>query len=436
MKAFHLPDLDYTGAETFPIGALDIQVPRLSAQDVRSIVERITAARSKLLELSDDAVVSAIDAAAQILADGNTDEGRAARNLLPAATGYSSETIEDILQHMCSDWSAPSLQRLLDSEAQASSERTVARGPRVAYHIFSGNVPGVSVTSLLRALLVRSASIGKMASGEPVLPILFLRALDRIAPSIADCIAVTYWPSERDDLHEAALQAADVVIVYGGEDAVRSVASHPRAVIHGPKISFGVVGSDPSAALAHEVARACAAYDQQGCVSPQTVFVHHAASPRALAEAIAEDLEAIELSMPRRKLAPAEAVAVRNARTTAEFRAIGGDDVDIYGSDSSTYAVIYDAAARLTPSCLNRTLYIHPFESIDEVRAAVEPHRSLLQSAAIAGFNNFREVAMQLIDAGVTRITSFEKLPWPPMEWKHDGRGPLRELLTYHDIEV
>ena len=41
--------------------------------------------------------------------------------------------------------------------------RQAAFGPRLAAHVFSGNVPGVAVTSLVRSLLVKAATLGKTA---------------------------------------------------------------------------------------------------------------------------------------------------------------------------------------------------------------------------------------------------------------------------------
>ena len=37
--------------------------------------------------------------------------------------------------------------------------------------------------------------------------------------------------------------------------------------------------------------------------------------------------------------------------------------------------------------------------------------------------------------AGATRVTSFEKAPWPPPWWHHDGASVLAGLIRWIDLE-
>ena len=68
---------------------------------------------------------------------------------------------------------------------------------------------------------------------------------------------------------------------------------------------------------------------------------------------------------------------------------------------------------------------------------SLRPTRDVLQSAALAGFaeNERAELIRWLGRSGISRVTSFEQLPWPPMHWHHDGSPPLGELLRWQDIE-
>jgi hypothetical protein len=45
-------------------------------------------------------------------------------------------------------------------------------------------------------------------------------------------------------------------------------------------------------------------------------------------------------------------------------------------------------------------------------------------------------LAQRFAAAGATRITTFERMPWPPMDGHHDGRGPLSELVRWVDLEA
>ena len=44
-------------------------------------------------------------------------------------------------------------------------------------------------------------------------------------------------------------------------------------------------------------------------------------------------------------------------------------------------------------------------------------------------------LAEALARAGATRIAPFDAAPFPPAGWRHDGRGPLEELVRWVDLE-
>lgn len=437
--AWHLPGLlpDELRLATYEFGDLKVRAPMLDAAQLQRVIAHLTAERAGLLDdVSPAEIAAAIDAAAQrVVHDEQT------AMLLAEVTGYSRATIDDVLVHMARDWAMSSLTRLLQQElGDALPVAALLTGPRLAFHVFSGNVPGVAVTSIIRSLLVRAATLGKTASGEPVLPVLFARALHAVNPRLAACLAVTYWPGGSHNLESVALEAADAVIVYGGSETVRSIRGRigpdTRLIVHGPKLSLGIVGRKATLAAAPGIASATAAYDQQGCVSPHVIYVERGGElePRDLARAVADELKSLAIRLPRRKVSAGEAIAIRDARTRAEFR----DDAEVFAAADTSYTVIYDEDETLVTSCLNRTLYVKPINDVSMLNALLDPHRRLMQSVALAGFSAAQRTAIfhQLSECGVTRVTTFEELPWPPMWWHHDGRGPLQELLFWHDLET
>jgi len=456
--AWHLPGLDpdeltYT---SYRLGALDVRAPVLTQDQITCVLQSIERRRAALLQTPTNDLVDAIDAVAKRLADPQSREGAAARALLPAVSGYSQPVVEDILAHMTRDWQRTSLEQMLvaelgsvtalDGPAQdhSAGRYAFARGPALAYQVFSGNVPGVAVTAMIRCLLVKAPQLGKTASGEPVLPLLFVQALADVNPSLAECVAISYWPGGSSDAETRALRHADTVIVYGGSEAVAAISNRvsdpTRVIVHGPKLSIGIVGRAASSDVAADIAYAVAAYDQQGCVSPHAIYVERngAVAPKQLARAVASALADLSVSYPRRNVDASEANAIRAARTRVEFRASENDASEVFSSDDTSYTVIYDEDTTLLPSCLNRTVYIKPVERAQNILPLLQPHRGTLQSVAIAGFSakEAHAFALMLADCGVTRVASFQALPWPPMWWHHDGRGVLSELLTWHDVEA
>lgn len=446
---FHLPGLDIAqiGAwGTLERPGIRVRWPMLAPGHLESVWRHLSSQRERVLLSTPVAeIVSAIDAAVALMERDQP----ATVELLSSFTGYSPEIVAQTLTHMFRDWRADSLHALLQSEFRdphaldgavpdpaLPGRRIAAYGDPRALHIFSGNVPGVAVTSLIRSLLVKSATLGKTASGEPILPVLFARALHDVSPSLAECLAVTYWPGASPQLDEAAIRAADVVVIYGGDEAVASykrAAAGKRVVVHGPRLSFGVVGGDLDPSVARDVAHAVAAYDQQGCVSPHLVYViGDPGAASRFARAVGEELQKLAADLPRAALSAGEAVAIRNARTAAEF----AEDTELIGSEQDGFAVIVEKDPSFRLSCLNRTLYVKAVATIPQVLAQL-PAAEHLQSAALAGFNESEKagLARSLGLAGVSRITSFAKLPWPPMHWHHDGGTPLGELVRWQDIE-
>jgi hypothetical protein len=185
--------------------------------------------------------------------------------------------------------------------------------------------------------------------------------------------------------------------------------------------------------VVRDVAHAVAAYDQQGCVSPHLVYVvGEAEKARGFAQAVARELRSLAASLPRGSVTPEEAVAIRNVRTAAEF----GADTELFGAEQDGFSVIFEKDASFKLSCLNRVLYVKPVKDPRDVLPWL-PDARLLQSVAVAGFAESEKagLARSLGLAGISRVTSFARLPWPPMDWHHDGGSPLRELIRWQDIE-
>jgi cytochrome c551/c552 len=458
--AWHSPllrDEEILRMDERTVGDVVVRTPVLRPGALTRLASRLRAARDEfLLPTTTAELVGIIDSTAARMTEGEHRSDILAA--LPHTSGMSPAMAEHVLDMMARDWRAGRLDALLRSELSDVDmlDRFVAHGLRMTRavgaplvtHIFSGNVPGVSVSSLIRALLVRSASIGKSAAGEPLLAATFARVLQEVNPDVASSIAVLYWEGGRSESEDEALAAADGVVVYGSGDTIASIRARTPAgtsiIEHGPKLSIGIVSRGAlcsvadAESIAISIARATAVFDQHGCVSPHVVFVERGAavSPRDVAAAIAGAFGEIDRILPRRPLGPADAARIREAATRAEFRSIAGEDVELY--EAKNALVIYDATPAIEASCLDRTLYVKPVDALRDVCGMIAPYRDVVQSAAVAGLDasTLEAYAATLARAGITRVTDFERLPWPDASWHHDGRGPLLELLRFIDLDL
>ena len=459
--AWWLPGLqDAADFSTLVAGSALFQYPNLTSENVRAVCSSVRSAGLAARTRTVRERIAAVDRAAALLTDQNGSFFREACDLVAAATGYSPEMTCHVILRMAQDWSAEALQRLIAAELPdpdaleapvpdaRAGRRIAAFGPRLTAHIFSGNVPGVAVTSLIRALLVKSASFGKTAREEPALPVLFARALHKVDAQLAATLAVAYWPGGSAEPESALFGEADAAVVYGGPDAVEAARRHARPdcrlVIHGPRISLGIVappalGFDRLPATAARIAEAVATFDQQGCVSPHVIYVLGSIEQaQTLGSALATALEALQEKLPRGRLSTVEAVAMQDARARAEFRAINGENIVLHVGLSGAFTVVVDPDDGFVPSCLNRFVYLKPLARtarLDPLLSGLRPH---LQAVALEGFTEKESIELTTLlgQLGVSRIAGFQGLPWPPPEWHHDGAGPLRELLRWVDVET
>jgi hypothetical protein len=465
IEAFHLPGLvaaDVERWETREYGTarIALRFPVLREGAMTRLLNRMLHAReSRLAGVPARQVAQSLGQAAERLMHAEDPLRQLLDRALPIVTGYSEPMIRLGLERTLLDWTEPSLLKLLDAELAGGRlldgffERGVTRvravGPRLAFHVFSGNVPGVAVTAMIRSLLVKAATVGKTAAGDPLFAAVFAQALRSVDPGLADCVAITHWPGGGSMVEDEAIAAADLIVVYGGAEAVRSLRSRSpattRVIEHGPSVSLGMVGRDalqdrPSArTLAARVAWAASLFDQQGCVSPHLIWVERggAVTPTEFARLIGEGMAQLAAELPRGSITAAEAAAIHQARAAAEFRAIAGEEMEVIEGDSAGWTVIYDSDARFEPSCLNRTLRVKPIDRLEEVPTLIETIRGLVQTVAMEGEGiRTRALANALATAGATRITDFSRMPWPNPAGHHDGTGPLIELVQWVDLEI
>lgn len=498
IEAFHIPGFrpdDVTEWSVREYGDdLVLRFPVLEPDYLGRVLVRLKRARAKhLANRPVDGIARTIGAAAERLTNANDPHRRALERALPAITGYAPEMIRVTLDRMAADWRHDALNRLLEAEfanpgvldgfrpvagtgpdrrringpagrppggggtGAAADRRLRAYGPELAFHVFAGNVPGVAVTSLVRSLLVKAATFGKSGSGEPLFAALFARILADVDPGLGDCLAVTYWPGGEQPLEEAALDTADTIVVYGGEDPARvwsartAARTDTRLVIHGPRLSFAAIGRDaltPETAgpTATSAAQAVALFDQQGCVSPHVLYIEAGAavSPPRFAEMLADALGDLQTRLPRGRISAGEAARIHEARAAAEFRDPDRPAARVIAPATLDYTVIYDEDPAFTPSCLNRVVYVKPLSDLEEAARHVAPFSRYLQTVAIAGAGDHHEsgtsrrreaLAEKFGSLGASRVTDLVRMPWPPPTWHHDGRGPLRELVRWVDLE-
>jgi hypothetical protein len=439
-------------------GKVEVAVPVLTEAQIVALMQRVrSASRSYLKSLTVAQIVDLIDTAIHRLLDPQDPWRCKADSILPLVTGYDAEMVRlgltgylktfrkpQLLRFLAEDFGNPQL--LDDFVPRAKGGFSRALGPDLAVHVWAGNVPGLCLWSLISGLLVKSGTVGKLSSAEPLLAGWMAQLLVEIDPKLADCLAVVWWKGGDESQEKVFFSQADLVLAYGGTAALtdvrRQVPVTTRFLPFGHKLSFGLVAASsldarkaPRAAqlAAYDVVR----YDQQGCYSPHVFYVARGGkiSPDEFSRYLAHELSALEKKYPRRTLSLGEAADLAAWRGAEEINSLSAGGPQVAGDGDWT--VVYNKDLQpLAPGALNRTVRVVAVDQLADVMPLLEPHRAFLQTVGVAAApRELFELAEQLGRAGVTRICALGQMTSPEAGWHHDGRCSLLDMVNMVDID-
>ena len=428
---------------------------------VGEIAARLWAARKAyLVRLPVQEIVEILDCVVASWLSTDSPWMASASRGIAGATPYSERMVEAGIRRLLQGCRKDALLGLLTEElgdpsvldgfrprrAVGGSHR--AYGPGLTTHIFSGNVPGLPAVSMIHALLVKSACLGKPASEEPMFPVLFARSIAAVDGKLGSAVTILPWPGGDRAVEQAAFAASDAVVASGSDAAIDSIRSRlpptVRFVGHGHKLSFAVIGREALDLpmvdrLADRLAYDVSLFDQQGCVSAHVAYVERGGeiAPEAFAERLAAAMAGFERAMPRGSLTLEEAAAIQQARTAAELGELRDEAVRMFASEGGTaWTVIYEDDPAFVPSCLNRVVRVKAVPDLADVAGLVRPFSRHLQSVGTAVGPERREcLAALLASVGVCRVCPIGEMPHPPLAWHHDGGHNLLPLLRWVTIE-
>lgn len=441
-------------------GVFLLKYPILSARKIAEISQSVQENRANYLaKLSINDIVAKIDQAVLKWLNPDYQLRHYAEILIPRITGYDSEMVRLELKRYLRMFRKKELLRFLDEEFDQSAMldefrprktggMSRAYGPNSIFHVFSGNVPGVQIWSLIMGLLLKSANIGKTSTAEPLFPVLFVESLAEVDPQLADSIAILPWKGGTKELEEQAISAAEAIIVYGSNTTVEKVRQlvpfGKKFLTYGHKISLALIGKEALTAdyyfeTIHKLAEDVSVYDQQSCLSPQSVLVEEggAVNPNQFAQMLAAELERYHKKRPRAKLSAEEAMSIQKVRNRYELESLSGEKVSVFASQNdSAWTVIYHDEAGMDASPLNRTIHVFKSCRLEEDIPKMVVYQDYLQSCGLAA-SPFRlfQIAEILGSLGVNRISPIGEMNRAKPGWHHDGGFNLLDLVRFTDIE-
>ena len=449
-----------TAFEHIDAGAAEIRYPKADHDLAHTLTSSLRHARAGLSALSTDAMITLLGSVGERFAR-TLDDATVAE--IASNSGLSPAMTRETLDGMAATWTTDALDRLVRAEFPdprvldgfvAEADRAVrAAAPGVTLHFGAGSVPGVTVTSMIRALLVKSPVLVKPGAGDAALTTRFARELHHADPRLAAAVAVHYWPGGAPawiTWERELLTRADQVVIYGGNDTIESIRARApastRLIEHPHRLGVAIVDPGAAPGAAAEAARAVSLFDQRGCVSTHLIIVlaDHAEASRWCGR-LAEHLAQTGATLPAGPLPPGEMSSLHQHRGRLAMRVAASENIEVWSPEETEWAVVL-APAELFEPAGGRTAWVVPVSDMDTCLEVLMPLSPVLQTVGLAGIREYRTVepmrfragrqtfAEALFALGATRIVPLNDVPFPHPEWLHDGSRPLGELVRWSEL--
>lgn len=166
-------------------------------------------------------------------------------------------------------------------------------------HVVAGNVPVVSIVTVMRSAITRNDAIIKAPSNDPLSANAIARTMIDMAPDhpLTKHLSVAYWKGGDEAIEERIYQPANIekIIAWGGYSSVKHISKYLGPGIDlitlDPKSSTTLIGKDVFAdektmrEVAIRVAADLGGWDQEACVNARVMFVESGTDAQGLERA-------------------------------------------------------------------------------------------------------------------------------------------------------
>lgn len=316
----------------------------------------------------------------------------------------------------------------------------------VQVHIVPGNALNVPVLSMLEGLMAGNINVLKNTARNGIFAQLFMQSLIACDYTgiLKHFIYLFEISSSRADLVQKIINQADVVCVWGGEEAVKSITemtpSGIRVVSWGHKISFAYFaqGMQKDKQSILDLAADICRRNQQACTSPQCVLVE--VEDHADLDAFALQLKnaLTEVSDQFIRIEPSKQEQAEITTITHLHQAeIALGRGKVYVADDFSFRVLVDYRSGLQPSPLFRTIWVKPIQR-SKIIETLRPFNLYLQTCGLASntLNDTYELTELLIKAGIERITQVGKQHESYTGEPHDGVYALQRYTKRVGVNI
>jgi hypothetical protein len=418
-----------------------VQAPVLSQAQVQRVWQQMQQARHAWMQLDVSERAKRLAAVSEHLREEGPGEDA---SRLAHSTGLSTAGMAAAWDVSLAPWSRRAFDALLHSERWGEDALSDAgRVPQRLLHVVSGNVLAPIWSLLMRSWLLGAATWLRPAAREPLFAAVAVRRAAHHEPVLQGMTAVTWWPHGEavlDPMARAVCESSQRVTLHGSDASIASFRRQlqdcdpePALVGFGSRWSAVFLGRQGlSRRTASTVARDVALFDQQGCLSPTSVFAPPGDALDTWCQWLAEALEEQERRIPRGEPGPRARASLRHWVETMRLQQILGNVRSLWGGEPTTpWSVVLTRTLQDGPNPLDRSVVVQPVHDIDDWMRVFAAARSHLQGVAVDPLPEQDPWLQEIIDVlQPTLVCATGQLQEPPPTWWQDHRAPLRSLLV------
>ncbi|MGO3932495.1 AMP-binding protein [Rhodopseudomonas pseudopalustris] len=444
--------------EIYRFGEL-IKTNGFSAADMEAVLDDAHARKAALQELPLGQILDLLHKVGRAWADPDYGYRRQAVEVLPDYIRFSGPMIEQGILTLVELLTRSNMEKRLDCDLGDAGYlddwvyhprfggHMMAQPHGVVAHVSAGNVFVGGVDTLIQGIVTKNVNLMKMASIDPLFPVLFARSLRDHDDTgiVAGSLALLGWKGGDVAVETVLKQRCDAIVVYGGADTVRSyrqdLGLHTKLIEYGPKYSFALIADDELKRrglkeVTRAVARDATMWEQGACSSPHMVYVEDPDGQAAetFAKALATELEGWAEQLPAGRKTEDEGVEILRVRELAKVEQAMGSSLLLQPCDTD-WTVVLQRAPDFQTSCLFRTLYVKPVKKLEDALEAVRPMGAFLQTVAIlADEARTKALGRVLTRIGADRIVAPGRMARRQHGTPHDGTRGLAELVRWSSI--
>jgi len=443
---------------------ITLRKPIFTTDILEKIIQSIKKSRNDYLLKTDIAhILDLIGKITDMWMNPNYKGRKIVRKVLPTVTGFSVEMLESWgFNHFFSALKKENLPLfgkldpnnyqeytpLSDGLVKAYGKSNIIHTnfePEVIGHICAGNILGIAAFEMVLDKLLDAATWIKVPTEEPVFGALYARSIEEIDPELAYSTAILPFESSSKNIQDFLFSKSDIIRATGGETAKKSLTDLSNKYNipiagHWHKFSFIAISKEYMNEKAKDIAELASIdvsiWDQQGCFSPQEIYVEEGGdiSPLEFAKILADEMENTSKALP--KGLKSGKIQVLDGYHQYFKKEIIGEPVKLFPSQNHKWLVIYDGNTKnVEPSPLFRVIRVKPVKDVMDIPNLIKPLGQFLQTIGVAIPNERLIVfADAMGQVGATNIRTISTMtlqkPWEP--W--DGRFPLHELFELDGI--